>query len=86
MHRYIQTDSGVIDTDIRNNPHVECFHIKDNILYAEEISGREYSLGKVISSSDERDDLVEKIKIKYFNKDVAKISKIKNGGKTHGTI
>lgn len=79
MHRYIQTDSGVIDTDIRNNPHVECFHIKDNILYAEEISGREYSLGKVISSSDERDDLVEKIKIKYFNKDVAKISKIKNG-------
>lgn len=79
MHRYIQTDNGIIDTSIKNNPHVECFHIKNGMLYVEEISGREYSLGKVISSSNERDDLVEKIEIKYFSKDIIKITKIKNG-------
>ena len=78
MDRYIKTDVGVIDTNIRNNPHIECFHIKDNILYAEEISGREFPIGKVISSSNERDDFVEKIKIKYFNKDISKIVKLKN--------
>ena len=58
MKRYLKTDKGIIDTHIKNNPHVECFFIKDNHLYIEEISGRVYLYAKVTSSSDNKSDLI----------------------------
>ena len=59
MKRYVKTSKGIIDTEIRNNPHVECFFIKDNILHIEEISGRIFSYAKVFELSDNRDDLID---------------------------
>ena len=59
MKRYVKTDKGIVDTCIENNPHIECFFIKeDNNLYIEEISGRVYPYAKVIDFSDTKDDLL----------------------------
>ena len=57
MKRYVKTDKGIIDTHIKNNPHVECFFIKDKILHIEEISGRIYPYAKVIMLSDNKAEL-----------------------------
>lgn len=59
MKRYLKTDKGIIDTHIKNNPHVECFFIKGNHLYIEEISGRVYPYAKVFELSDNKNDLID---------------------------
>lgn len=58
MKRYVKTSKGIIDTEIRNNPHVECFFIIDDILHIEEISGRIFPYAKVIDLSNNKDDLI----------------------------
>ena len=58
MKRYVVTkDNGIVDTDVRIHPHVEGFHVKDNILVEEYIDGREYEYSEVITSSDSLEGL-----------------------------
>ncbi len=52
MKKYILTHKGVINTNITDNPHTECFHIIDNILYKEDILGNLYDCGEVIGEYD----------------------------------
>lgn len=47
--KYVKLNTGkVIDTS-QPFPHVECYFIINDELWAEEISGREYFLGKIVS-------------------------------------
>ena len=57
MDRYVKTTKGIVDTLIKNNPHVECFHIVDGELIIEEIMGRRWSYGKILKTSNKKEDL-----------------------------
>lgn len=60
MKRYIlTTDNGVVDTDISSHRHIECFHNKNGILYAEDLSGREYKYSTIIDESDTMESFSE---------------------------
>lgn len=61
MKKYILTHKGVINTDITENPHTECFHIIDNVLYKEDILGNLYSCGEVIKEYDSLEEMVNKL-------------------------
>ena len=58
MIRYIKTTQGIVDTQFLF-PHLECYLIKDNVLYVEEISGRTYPFAEIIDSSDNEEDLID---------------------------
>ena len=58
MKKYILTHKGAINTDIMENPHTECFHIVNNILYKENLLGDMYMCGEVLGEYDTLEELV----------------------------
>ncbi|WP_292474526.1 hypothetical protein [Methanosphaera sp.] len=58
MIRYVKTDKGIIDTDFLF-PHMECYILKEDGLYVEEILGRVYKYAEVIDVSNRLEDLLD---------------------------
>ena len=57
MKRYIKTDKyKCIDTH-KLVPHMECYIIKDNKLYVEQISGHIFDLGTIIIMKDNNENM-----------------------------
>lgn len=54
MRRFVKTkEHGVIDTEITNNRHIECFICLEGVLYAEDMDGHLHKYSEIIESYDE---------------------------------
>lgn len=61
VKRYIKVLSGkIVDTSLLL-PHVECYLTEDSKLYVESIDGIETYLGKIVSETNNLEDLVNDV-------------------------